>query len=260
MDRLEGKVAIVTGGARGIGRAAAEAMAAEGAAVVIADMSGELAAEVAAEIEASGGRALGRGADVTSRADVEALADAAEAAFGTATVVLCSAGIVNEASDPLELSEEEWTRVLTVNATGTFLANQVCAQRMVAAGVGGSIVNVSSIGAEQPSRGAPSYHASKGAVVGLTRSLAVSLAIHGIRVNAIAPGYIETRMMGDLADHADLMGQLLDRIPAGRVGTAEDLAGAVVFLASDEASFMTGQVMLVDGGASVLGWSDAPRR
>jgi NAD(P)-dependent dehydrogenase (short-subunit alcohol dehydrogenase family) len=257
MGRLDGKVAIVTGGARGIGRAAAEAMAAQGARVVVADLSGELARAVAADIAAAGGTALGHAVDVTRRQQVEALVTAAEEAYGTPSVLCASAGIVGE-PDFLDLSDGDWARMLDVNLTGTFLAVQACARRMVAAGVGGSIVTVSSIGAERPALGATAYHASKGAIVGLTRALAVNLARHQIRVNAIAPGYIETRMMGDLAGDPEGMRTLLDRIPLGRVGAAEDLGGVVAFLAGEEAGYLTGQVLTVDGGAAVLGWTGAP--
>lgn len=258
MNRLEGKVAIVTGGARGIGRAVAEAMAAEGASVVIGDLSADGAEEAAAAILGAGGSAVGRSVDVSVRAEVEALADVAEAAFGVASVAFCSAGITT-AGGPmglLELTDEEWDRVVGVNLRGTFLTSQVVAQRLVAAGEGGAIITVSSIGAQRPMFGAPAYHTTKAAIVGLTRALAVNLAHHGIRANGIAPGYIATQMMLDLLDE-EREATLLSRVPMARFGAPADLVGTAIFLASDESAYVTGQILHVDGGALVLGWTPA---
>lgn len=257
MSRLTGKVAVVTGGASGIGRAVAEAMAAEGAKVAIGDRSGAGAAEAAAAIEAAGGSAIGMAADVTVRDDVEALAGAAQDGFGTPSVVFCSAGIIGAggSSDFLELTDAEWSRVLEVNLGGTFVTSQVCARLMVAAGIGGSIVTVSSIGVERPAGGATAYHASKGGVVGLTRALAVNLAPHRIRVNAIAPGHILTGMTQDVVEDSAVEEAVVSRVPAHRMGVPEDLAGVAVLLASDAADYVTGQTIHVDGGALVLGWT-----
>jgi NAD(P)-dependent dehydrogenase (short-subunit alcohol dehydrogenase family) len=192
MTRLAGRVAVVTGGAGGIGRVVAEAFAAEGASVAVADTSGEAAQDVADGIGAAGGVALSVQADVSVRADVEALVRLATGAFGVPDIAFCSAGITTAGGDPalLELTDEEWSRVFAVNVTGTFLTSQVIARALVDAAKGGSIITVSSIGGQRPMFGVPAYHTTKAAVAGLTRALAVNLAHHGIRANSIAPGYI----------------------------------------------------------------------
>ena len=256
--RLDGKVAIVTGGGRGIGRAVAEAMAAEGASVAIADISGENAESAAAAIEAAGGSAIGCEVDVSVRAQVDALAAATESALGVASIAFCCAGITTAGGSTalLELTDEEWDRTMDVNLRGTFLTSQIVAQRLVAAGMGGSLIAVSSIGAQRPMFGAPAYHTSKAAISGLTRALAVNLAHHGIRANTIAPGYIVTQMTADLLDDDDRIA-LQARVPMARMGATADLTGTAVFLASDESAYVTGQVISVDGGASVLGWTSA---
>jgi NAD(P)-dependent dehydrogenase (short-subunit alcohol dehydrogenase family) len=259
--RLESKTAIVTGAARGIGRAIAEALAREGACLVLADRNHEEAKRVAAAI---GGRgpALALPVDVAVREDVEAMvADTAEA-FGPPDVLVTCAGIlgVRELQGLLELTDNEWDGVLDVNLRGTFLCAQAFARTVVAQGRSGSIVTVSSIGATRPTDGAPAYHASKGGVEALTRSLAVNLAPHGIRVNAIAPGYIVTDMTRQGLDDIGTWTAIHNRIPLGRMGHATDLAGAAVYLASEEAAYVTGHVLAVDGGALVLGWTPAVMR
>jgi NAD(P)-dependent dehydrogenase (short-subunit alcohol dehydrogenase family) len=258
MNRLEGKVAIVTGGAGGIGRAAALAMAAEGARVVIGDISADGAEEAAAAIQELGGAAIARSVDVSIRADVEALTSAAEAAYGVPSIAFCCAGTTTAGGQTglLELTDAEWDRVVDVNLRGTFLTSQVLARRLVAAGEGGSIITVSSIGAERPMFGAPAYHTTKAAVSGLTRALAVNLAHHGIRANGIAPGYIATPMLLSLLDE-EREELLRSRVPMARLGQPDDLAGALVFLASDESAYVTGHILHVDGGAFVMGWTPA---
>lgn len=260
MNRLADQVAVVTGGAGGIGRAVAAGMAAEGAAVVIADLNLDAAQTAAQQLEEQGAQALGVAADVSKRQDVEQLAEAAETQFGTPSIVFCSAGITNAGGTPdvLDLTDDEWQRIMEVNVSGTFITAQVFARRMVATGLPGSIITVSSIGGERPMIGAPAYHTSKAAVSGLTRALAVNLAHHGIRANAIAPGYIETPMLQDvLASDPRQKDQLLSRVPIGRLGAPDELVSLAVFLGSPESSYVTGQVVHVDGGALVLGWTPA---
>jgi NAD(P)-dependent dehydrogenase (short-subunit alcohol dehydrogenase family) len=257
MNRLAGKVAIVTGGAGAIGQAVAQAMAAEGASIVIGDRRAERAEAAAAAVRTAAGAAIGVAADVSVRSDVEALADAAEEAFGVASVAFCSAGITSAggSTELLELTDDEWDRVVAVNLRGTFLTSQVVAQRLVRAGARGSIITVSSIGAQRPMFGAPAYHTTKAAVSGLTRALAVNLAHHGIRANGIAPGYIATEMLMNVLGSGDRAGALVSRVPMGRLGETSELTGAAVFLASDESTYVTGQVLHVDGGALVQGWT-----
>lgn len=261
MTRLAGKVAIVTGGAGGIGRAVCEAMAAEGASVVVADISREGAEAVAAAIQELGGAAVGCAADVSDRSDVERVVAAAESSFGVPSIVFHSAGITSAGGPTgfLELADADWDRIMSVNLRGTFLVSQVVARRLVAAGAGGSIITVSSIGAQRPMFGSPAYHTTKAGVSGLTRAMAVNLAHHGIRANGIAPGYIATPMMRDVMSE-DQESVLLSRVPMVRLGTPADLTGVAVFLASDESSYMTGQILGVDGGALVLGWTPAQSR
>jgi NAD(P)-dependent dehydrogenase (short-subunit alcohol dehydrogenase family) len=259
MSRLQDKVAIVTGGAGGIGFVAAKAMAAEGASVVIADISEVGAEQAASAIQDQGGSALGYCVDVSEREQVVGLVDEAEAGFGVVSIAFCSAGITTAGGSTafLELTDDEWDRVMEVNLRGTFLTSQVVSQRLVANGMTGSIITVSSIGAQRPMAGAPAYHTTKAGVSGLTRALAINLAQYGIRANGIAPGYIATPMLHAFLDE-DLERILLSRVPLGRLGTPDDLVGAVIFLASDESAYITGQVLGIDGGALVLGWTPAP--
>ena len=260
MSRLAGKVAIVTGGAGGIGRAVCEAMASEGASVVVADTSTQGVEEVAAAIRELGGAAIGLVADVSNRSDVEALVSGAEVEFAVPSIVFHSAGITSGAGSTglLDLTDADWDRIIGVNLRGTFLVSQTVARRLVAARQGGSIIAVSSIGAERPMFGSPAYHTSKAGVSGLTRALAVNLAHHGIRANGIAPGYIATPMLQDVLSE-DQESVLRSRVPIGRLGIPADLTGVAVFLASDESSYITGQILGVDGGALVLGWTPAQR-
>lgn len=259
MKRLDGKVALVTGGAGGIGRGAAEAMAAAGARVVIGDLSEERSRAVAAAIRDNGGEAEGRALDVTQRASVEEFVAAAEASYGTPSVVFTSAGVASAGGKfgVLEVDDETWDHVMDVNVRGTFLIAQIVARRLVAAQQPGSIITVASTGASRPMEGTPAYSTSKGAIVSMTRALAVNLAKYGIRCNAVAPGYTMTDMMLPLLENEERHRLLLGRIALSRFGTPADVGNAAVFFASDESAYITGEILHVDGGVVIQGWLPA---
>ena len=242
---LDGKVAIVTGGANGIGREVAPRLAAAGAAVLVADRDGAGAEAVAGEIAATGGRAVGREVDVRDPAGCEALVAVTHEAYGRLDILVTSAGIAHSCPF-LQTSLELWHETLAVNLTGTFLCCQAAAPAMVAAG-GGRIITIASVSGQRGGTGRAAYGASKGGVITLTRVMAVELAQHNITVNAIAPGPVETPMVGALHTAAD-RAAWLGSVPAKRYGTPAEVAAAAVFLASEEASYITGHVLNVDGG------------
>ena len=251
--RLNKRIAIVTGAARGIGLAIAQRFAAEGATVVLADILDQEGAAAAAAIGAHYMHC-----DVSKAADVQALVAAVAARHGAVDILVNNAGIAL-AGDFLTVTEEEFDRVLAVNLKGSFLMLQACARQMVkqaAAGrKPGSIVNMSSVNDTLTIPGIVSYCVSKGGVSQLTRATAVALAPHGIRVNAIGPGSISTDMMkGVLADKAAL-NRALSRTPLGRVGEPSEVASIAAFLASDDASYVTGETIYVDGGRMPLNYT-----
>ena len=248
--RLEGKKAIVTGGAGGIGRATALAMAAEGAAVAVVDLNGEAAEAVATEIREAGGTAIALAADVSSEPDIERVVAAAASEFGGIDVVFNNAGIIRRTT-AVETSVEEWDLVFGVNVRAIFLMCKHVVPVM-AAGGGGSIVNTGSGWGLKGGGRAISYCASKGAVVNMTRALAIDHGPQGIRVNSVNPGDVDTGMLRDEArqlaqETTSFLAEAADR-PLGRMGQPREIAAAVVWLASDEASYVTGAAMVVDGG------------
>lgn len=248
--RIDGEVAVVTGVAKGIGRAVAEALAAAGARVAATHHSADTCREVAAAL---GDGHAGVVMDVASRASIEAAAVEIAETLGEPTVLVNNAGI-NRIAPAEALAEDDWRRVLDVNLTGTFATCQVFGSRMLAAGRG-CIVNIASvIGPEVGAPGRAAYASSKGGIVGLTRVLGVEWAPRGVRVNAVEPGPVLTPMVERaIADGVIDTDAVVDRIPAGRLASPEDVARAVLLLASPEASFVTGQTLVVDGGYIAYG-------
>jgi NAD(P)-dependent dehydrogenase (short-subunit alcohol dehydrogenase family) len=245
--RLEGKVAVVTGAAQGIGRAYALALAGEGASVATVDVQSDGAEKAADEIRSSGGSAVAVTADVGDQASTEQMAEAVTQAFGGIDILVNNAAVYAglKLGDPFAVDVAEWDRVMAVNVRGPWLCSRAVAPSMRSRG-GGRIVNQSSVAAW----GGPSllhYAVSKAGVIGLTRSLAKFLGPDKITVNAIAPGFMETDSTLSIIP-ANRLEQLIGMQPVRRMGTPDDLTGALVFLCSDEAAFITGQVLIVDGG------------
>jgi len=245
---LKTKVAIITGGAQGIGAAIATRFARAGASVVIADVAVPQGEQKAAEIEHAGGQVQFVRTDVADPAHVDALFDTTLKAFGRLDILVNNAAVVHnrEANRHiLELSEAMWRRVLAVNLDGLFYCSQRAARLMVIQGQGGCIINMSSGGATRAHRQMLAYDTTKGAIEAATRSLALDLALWQIRVNAIVPGNTQVENMQPPGESS--VGPV-DWIPLGRAGAPEDIANAAAFLASDEASYITGECLFVDGG------------
>lgn len=242
---MSGKsVALVTGAAQGIGYACAEALAETGAQMVLTDINGP---GVTAAAETLGGGAMAITCDSGDPAQIEGMFDQVEAEVGAVSILVNNAGIARP-GDFLETSLEQFQSVLDVNLTGTFVAMQRAAKTMVAEGIEGSMVNMSSINALVAIPQIAAYCASKGGVMQLTKAVALALAPHNIRVNAVGPGSIDTEMMAGVNANAEAMKMVMSRTPLKRVGTPREIADVVAFLASDKASYITGETIYVDGG------------
>jgi glucose 1-dehydrogenase len=248
MGQLEGKHAVVTGAASGIGRAIARAFVREGAAVLAVDLAAEGVAETARDLSEDQTRVFHHVADVSDPAAVEGLMADAVGRFGHVDTFVCAAGIPGKARNILDMELEEWERMLRINLTSLFLCGQAAARHM-AAGRGGSIINITSQLSEVTSPDFAHYSVAKAGGAMLTRGMALDLAKKGVRVNAIGPGPTETGMTRYRdEDRRAERERLLQRVPMGRWAQPEEIAGAAVYLASDAASFVTGTTLFVDGG------------
>jgi len=255
--RMRGKVAIVTGGARGLGRAVAERLSKEGAAVCVMSLHGESAQAAAGEIANKFGATIAVGGDIAVEDDVRACVERTVSMFGRLDIMVNNAGTI-AVDSVADTSVEEWDRVIATNLRGTFLGCREAARQMIRQGEGGRILNCSSGAGRRGSGLIAAYTASKFGIIGLTQSLAVELARHRITVNAYCPGHVTSTPMWDyLAQRfsqlngltpADVKSGVVHEAPLDRAGTPEEIAGLVAYLASDEAAFITGESVLIDGG------------
>ncbi|CAN5424678.1 SDR family oxidoreductase [soil metagenome] len=246
--RLEGKIAIVTGAARGIGKGIAIRLLEEGARVWVCDINGEGISATVAELS-SIGEIDGGITDVTSRASVQATIDAVVTRWGRLDIMVNNAGIAHWAP-LLEVEDSDWDRILDVNLKGTFFGTQIAARQMVAQGTGGAIVNIGSTNGLRGQPGLSPYGASKGGIINLSMSAALELGGYGIRVNTVCPGTVWNEMSAESGFSEEFWDELRDHTAVGRLGLPADIAAAVAYAASDDASFMTGQSIVVDGGAT----------
>lgn len=252
MGRMEGKTAVVTGGARGIGKSTCLVLAAEGAAVAVTDILDDEGRQVAQDISAGGGTAQYWHLDTADEELVRTVFEQVEGQFGSIDVLVNNAGISGTNKPTHEVTAEEWSKVMDVNVKGVFLCTKYAIPKMKESG-GGSIINLSSIYGIVGGADLPPYHASKGAIRLMTKTDALLYAGDGIRVNSVHPGYIWTPLVEKLAEGSDegveAFRQKLDRLhPIGHVGEPEDIAYGILYLASDEAKFATGSELVIDGG------------
>lgn len=244
--RLDGRIALVTGAASGIGKATSRRLASEGAAVVVTDLQDEAGEAVASGIRDEGGRAIFVHHDVSSQADWEAALDTTKAEFGRLDILVNNAGIGDTA--PIEETElEEYEKTIAVDQTGVFLGMKLAAPLLIESG-NASVINISSIfGTTGGFGSSPAYHAAKGAITTLSKNAALHWAVEGIRVNSIHPGFIDTPLL-DQAKGTPFEELMVSTTPMGRLGRPEEVAAAIAYLAGDDASFVTGTELYVDGG------------
>ncbi len=254
MPGVDGRVALVTGGAQGIGASVARRLSSAGARVAVLDIQPDAAVETAAEITQAGGSALGLTGDVSRREDVQAAVDAVVERFGALHILVNNAGVIRD-NLLFKMSDDDWTTVLDVHLRGAFLASQIAQQHMVAAGYG-RIVSLSSTSA-LGNRGQANYSTAKAGLQGLTKTLAIELGPFGVTANAVAPGFIETAMTRATAQRiGTTFEQMRDAtaaaVPVRRGGVPEDVANAVAFFCAEESGYITGQVLYVDGGRGLI--------
>jgi 3-oxoacyl-[acyl-carrier protein] reductase len=251
MGKLEGKVAIVTGAARGIGQQIAKELAANGAKVAVVDLKEEWCAETAGMVAEAGSEALTLGCNVASSADVDACVKAVIAKFGRVDIMINNAGITKDGL-LMRMSDEDWDAVIDVNLKGTFLFTRAVSRPMMknkaedGSQLGGAIINLASVVGIMGNAGQANYTASKGGVIALTKTTAKELGSRNIRCNAVAPGFIQSKMTDVLPD--DVKQAYMDTIPLKRFGTAADIAKCIAFLVSPDAEYITGQIISVNGG------------
>ncbi|MFH0851861.1 MAG: SDR family NAD(P)-dependent oxidoreductase [Candidatus Peregrinibacteria bacterium] len=249
MFDLTGKVALVTGAMRGMGKADALALAAQGATVIVTDIDLKACETVVKEIEKAGGKAMAFALDVTKKSEIDAVFDTVIKQFKKIDILVNNAGIFRPKS-ALELTEQEWQQTIDVNLKGYFFCAQRAAKEMVKRKYG-RIINIASIACGQVGvgfAGTAHYSATKGGIIGMTETMALEWGNLGITVNAIGPGAIDTPMVASIKSSPEAMKAIIDRVPLKRMGKPEEIAAAVVFLASDEASYVTGATLFVDGG------------
>lgn len=256
---LQDKVAVITGGASGIGRACARRFAGEGARVVLGDINIEAAAEAAAEIESAGGTAHAVQLDAAVAADNVAMIQAALDKYGRVDAVVAAAGLshagyvsgeenARATSGLLDQSVDDWQRVMDVNVTGVMLVNQAAAKAMIDGGTPGTIVNIASVAAKVPLKGGVDYCVSKAGVLMLTKAFALEMADYGIRVNAIGPGFIETPMTARMGADAEGEAWMRSMTPMDRLGKVDEIANTALFLSTDQSSYTSGQILFPAGG------------
>jgi len=249
MADLKNKTAIVTGARRGMGRAHALVLAKAGARVMVADISSEECEKVVKEIEKNGGEAMAIKCDVSKKEEVDKMIETVVKKWGKLDILINNAGIAQFVPF-LQMTEAEWDKTININLKGYFLCAQAAAKEMQRQG-SGAIVNIASVAMGQVGVGFPNlthYCASKGGIVGMSEAMAIELAPYNIRVNVVSPGAIDTPMIDPVKQDKAAMAGILARVPLRRVGKPEEVANAVLFLASDESSYMTGSVVVVDGG------------
>ena len=247
----ERPIALITGGAQGIGYACAEAIGESDVQIILADINSDA---VVAAAERLGDGSVGLACDMGAPGQVAALFDRIEAEFGKVSILVNNAGVAAP-SDFLETSLEQFERVINVNLTGTFFALQRAAKGMVAQGIAGSIVNMSSINAQVAIPSIAAYCASKGGIMQLTKAVALALAPHNIRVNAVGPGSIDTEMVASVNANPEAMKMLMSRTPLKRFGSPREIGDVVAFLVSDKASYITGETIYVDGGRLAMNYT-----
>ncbi|MEM2896468.1 MAG: glucose 1-dehydrogenase [Candidatus Bathyarchaeia archaeon] len=262
-NKLSGKVAIITGGGSGIGRATSILFAKEGAKVIIADISSESGKETVKNIEAQGGDSIYIKTDVSRALDVEKMIKDSVRTYGKLNILVNNAG-VHDFGNAISMSEKAWDRVMNINLKGVFLCSKYSIPEMIKSG-GGSIVNVSSMGGLGAFFNECAYCTSKAAVIALTKCMAIDFASSNIRVNCVCPGNTETMMVGGIFTTPKEYEYAIQRTPLGRFAKPEEIANSILYLASDDSSYITGSALIVDGGSSSalitgkLGWVKKPK-